>query len=187
LQYLTLLLHYRIVLFTAVQEHAVTVQLTTAKGKKQGTLSFNITCCKPQDVSDAAAAAQLPAIGTMETPGILTAIVLDAALAEAVAGASVTLSLSPGNRAAATRAMLIDDSGKSQSTAHPVWEQILQLPCYSMDFAAIASATAGAENGVTLQVEVNEHSVIIYVSELHTLCCRVAVVVLQYSRRSLRL
>jgi hypothetical protein len=109
---------------------------------------------------DAATAAQLPAIGTMETPGILTAVVLDAALAEAVTGASVTLSLSPGNRAAATRAMLLDDSGKQQSTAHPVWEQILQLPCYSMDYAAIAiaSAAAGADNGVALQVEVSKHS-----------------------------
>jgi hypothetical protein len=142
------------------QEHAVSVQLTTAKGKKQGTLSFNIACCKPQD-TDAAAAAQLPAIGTMETPGVLTAIVLDAALTEAVTSASVTLSLCPGNRAAATRPMLHDDSGTQQSTTHPVWEQILQLPCYNMDYAAIAAAaTGGAESGVTLQIEVSKHSTV---------------------------
>jgi hypothetical protein len=106
----------------------------------------------------------------METPGILTAVVLDAALAEAVTGASVLLSLSPGNRVAATRAMLLDDSGKQQSTAHPVWEQILQLPCYSMDYAAIASATACAERGVTLQVEVSKHSIFML------FCCLACVV-----------
>jgi hypothetical protein len=126
------------------QEVPLCLSLTTSKGESKGELKC-VLCYRPAD--DPFFQQSLPKgvgeIPALEGPGSLKINVLDAALVkESKGGTAVRIFLSPGNREVRTRPF-------PTATAHPVWEEQLDLAAYGAEYEAWGS-------DLTLNAEVFE-------------------------------